>query len=195
MSQIPENPYSAPIVQTSEPIGDYRPGVKLRPQPLATRWQRFAGSVIDSIVLVLGIVPPCVLAGVILAFVYPEYLDADVSSPVVQIIETVVIFIFMLVGFLVINGYLLAKRGQTVGKYLMKTRIVSEDDQLVSLPRVFIFRYLILWLISLIPIFGRLFSLADALAIFRENRKCIHDDICKTKVVMVESPKKSPTSD
>ena len=44
-------------------------------------------------------------------------------------------------------------------------------------------RYVPLWVVANIPFIGGLFALADSLAIFRDTRKCIHDDIAGTKVI------------
>ena len=91
-------------------------------------------------------------------------------------------FIISLV-FLTVNAYLLANRGQTIGKFVMKTQIVSDGGELVPLMPLFLKRYLLIWFIGSLPFVGRLFSLADALVIFRDNRKCLHDEFAGTKVI------------
>jgi uncharacterized RDD family membrane protein YckC len=87
--------------------------------------------------------------------------------------------------FILLNGYLLATRGQTIGKYFMKTQIVSNDDRLVPLGWLLLKRYMPLWVISQFPLVGPIFALANALAIFRAQRKCFHDDIADTKVIQI----------
>ena len=88
--------------------------------------------------------------------------------------------------FLLLNGYLLAKQGQTIGKKMVGTRIVSNaDESLLSLGQVFGLRYLPMYLIALIPLVGNVVTLADCLFIFRKDKRCIHDIIAGTKVVNV----------
>ena len=84
------------------------------------------------------------------------------------------------------NGYLLAKRGQTIGKVIVGTRIVDvADGRVPKLVRSLGVRYGTIWLVSLIPFVGGLLSLLDALVIFRRDRRCLHDLSAGTKVVKV----------
>ena len=79
------------------------------------------------------------------------------------------------------NAWLAATTGQTVGKRALRLRIVDADDG--SNPggwRAVGIRGIANWLISA---FVPLYSLVDALLIFREDRKCIHDHLAKTVVV------------
>jgi len=88
--------------------------------------------------------------------------------------------------FLLLNGYLLAKYGQTVGKKLVGTRIVSHvDERILPLGRVFGLRYLPLSIIAQIPVVGGFVGIIDGLFIFRKDKRCIHDLIAGTKVVNI----------
>jgi uncharacterized RDD family membrane protein YckC len=95
------------------------------------------------------------------------------------IVNTIIGFII----FLVLHGYLLATRGQTIGKALLKVRIVRSDGSQASLPRLIGLRYLPTMAISMIPLLGGLYALLDCLLIFRESRRCLHDNIADTIVV------------
>ena len=91
-----------------------------------------------------------------------------------------------LVGFIifvVLHGYLLATRGQTIGKALLKVRIVRSDGSRASLMRIIGLRFLPTTVISLIPLIGGLYAVVDCLLIFRESRRCLHDNIADTIVV------------
>ena len=44
-------------------------------------------------------------------------------------------------------------------------------------------RYVLPTLIAALPCIGPLFSLVDALTIFRDERRCLHDDMADTIVV------------
>jgi uncharacterized RDD family membrane protein YckC len=85
--------------------------------------------------------------------------------------------------FLVLQGFLLATRGQTVGKTLLKLRIVRSDGSPASLARLVGLRYLPTMVITLLPVLGGLYALIDSLLIFRESRRCLHDTIADTIVV------------
>src|SRR5262249_1994463 len=87
--------------------------------------------------------------------------------------------------FLSIQMILLSLRGQTLGKMAMGIRIVNFAD--ASNPcfrRAVVRRGLVPALIGAIPGFGALFGLADAFFIFGEEKRCIHDLIAGTKVVV-----------
>jgi uncharacterized RDD family membrane protein YckC len=87
--------------------------------------------------------------------------------------------------FLVIHGYLIATRGQTVGKALLKIRIVRSDGSPASFGRIVGLRYLPTSIIAPIPVIGSIYALVDCLLIFRESRRCLHDNIADTIVVTV----------
>ena len=85
--------------------------------------------------------------------------------------------------FLLIHGYLIATRGQTVGKALLKIRIVRSDGSPASFGRIVGLRYLTTSVLASIPIAGTIYGLVDALMIFRASRRCLHDNIADTIVV------------
>ena len=142
---------------------------------LASRWKRLGGALLDSLIAIAVTLPVMMVAGVF----------EQITQGQQRTIGQRVFFLFFgLAVFLVINGYLLAKRGQTVGKKLVGTRIVTNTvGQILSLGKVFGLRYLPLSVIAQIPIVGSLFCLADILFIFRKDKRCIHDLIAGTKVV------------
>jgi uncharacterized RDD family membrane protein YckC len=85
--------------------------------------------------------------------------------------------------FVLINGYLLHTQGQTVGKKLLGLRIVRTNGERATLGRLLGLRYLVGWVIVMIPFVGMIYALADCLMIFRNSRKCLHDNIADTIVV------------
>lgn len=94
-------------------------------------------------------------------------------------------FLFAQLVYLIVNGYLLYKKGQTVGKKLRNIKIVTMDNTLPSFDHVYGLRYFLVYLIGSIPILGGIFSFIDALFIFRDDRRCLHDHIAGTKVIEV----------
>jgi uncharacterized RDD family membrane protein YckC len=88
--------------------------------------------------------------------------------------------------FAAVHGYLLATRGQTIGKMLFGIRIVRPDGSPASLGRVLGLRYGVGYVIAATHISVLMvYSLVDCLLIFRANRRCLHDLIADTIVVKI----------
>ena len=84
-----------------------------------------------------------------------------------------------------LSSYHSILRNYDVGKKILGVRIVRYDNaRNPGFLRVVVLRYLILKPIWMIPILGQLFVLADALFIFGDNRRCIHDLVARTKVIV-----------
>ncbi|WP_051143814.1 RDD family protein [Psychromonas hadalis] len=101
--------------------------------------------------------------------------------------------IYILGGYLLVNGYLLHNYGQTIGKSLLDIAIVSNDGENLGLVKIIFKRWLPIILLSLIPIVGSLLVLACFLLIFRMDKKCVHDHIAGTKVISVAKPTEENT--
>jgi uncharacterized RDD family membrane protein YckC len=84
--------------------------------------------------------------------------------------------------FLLLNGYLLATRGQTIGKVLLKIRITRPSGEAVSPTRLAL-RYGVGFVATLIMVVVWIYSLIDCLMIFRKSRRCLHDEIADTIVI------------
>jgi len=110
-------------------------------------------------------------------------MGSDVETMSTSFTTTLVATVINIGIFLLINGKFLASNGQTVGKKLMGVKIVSLSGGILPLKDVILRRYAPPVLISIIPIIGGIFCLADVLCIFRGDRRCIHDLIAGTKVV------------
>jgi len=89
---------------------------------------------------------------------------------------------------LVIQVWLLTTRGQSLGKLIFGLRIVN--DRTGANPgflRAVVLRWLVPELITtFIPVFGGFFFLVDSLFVFRSDRRCVHDLIAGTRVVLVK---------
>jgi len=88
--------------------------------------------------------------------------------------------------FAVINYRLLEKRGQTVGKWFVGVAIVGLDGSNKGVVHLLIYRYALEMLFGWVPFVGWIFGLADPLAIFGRERRCLHDLIAGTKVIEIE---------
>ena len=86
--------------------------------------------------------------------------------------------------FALLQGYPLSRYGQTWGKRWLGMRIVDMEGNKPDFLRMLLLRYGLGQLISVIPCLGPLFGLTDALFVFRDDRRCVHDLIAGTQVVV-----------
>jgi uncharacterized RDD family membrane protein YckC len=159
-----ENPYAAPEadVTVDEPMN------------LATRGARLGGAIIDMLIAIVIIWPMMYFLG---------YFDRAMEGAT-TIGDEIELTASGFVSFLVIHGYLLATRGQTVGKLVAGTRIVSvADNKILPFHKVILLRYLPLWVVAYIPVIGPIVGLINPLFIFRDDRRCLHDHIAGTRVI------------
>lgn len=108
-------------------------------------------------------------------------LAAAAGRPLAATLLLNVVFGFGL--FVAVHGYLLATRGQTIGKLALGLRIVRTDGSRATFGRLIGLRYGVGNAVIAIPVVGGIYGLVDALLIFRNTRKCLHDNIADTIVV------------
>jgi uncharacterized RDD family membrane protein YckC len=141
---------------------------------LASRWARLAGSLVDGIVSMIILGPVMYFTG---------FWERAMSGEV-PILDTIIYGLLGLVVYLVLNGYLLSKHGQTIGKLVLGTKIISvETNEILPLWKVFVVRYLPLAVLANLPLIGPLIVMIDSLFIFRKDKRCVHDLIAGTKVI------------
>lgn len=87
--------------------------------------------------------------------------------------------------WLLITAYLVWTRAQTVGKALMRIKVVRLDGSRASFARIFWMRNVLNTLPSLIPLVGLFYWLLDSLFIYSDRHRCLHDRIADTMVVRV----------
>ncbi len=96
-------------------------------------------------------------------------------------------FLVMLVAYLAVNLWFMG-RGQTVGKWLLGLRVVSvETGRPLPVGQLLTRRYAPGWIASMLPRVGGVYHLVNLLMIFREDRRCLHDVIAGTQVVIADS--------
>ena len=164
------DPYAPPSAQVAAPV--YSTGLQA---PLADRGSRFVAQLLNGLVMI----PGAILGGFGLATTENEtgtMTGAGIACLILGIVYGLVL--------LVINLRLLASQGQSLGKKWAKVRIVRMDGSPASLGRLIGLRYIINSLIGAIPFIGGFYGLVNILFIFREDRRCIHDLIADTKVVV-----------
>ena len=146
---------------------------------LASLWQRFAAVLIDGIVMFAVLMP--------IAMVFfgglTEYTErAEGGGFLFELGAS----LLGLIVYVAINGVWLARNGQSIGKKIMGTKIVRTDGSKADFQRIILRRYIPYSMVAVIPYIGYLLSIVNILPIFGESRRCIHDRIADTKVIITK---------
>ncbi|NJR43758.1 MAG: RDD family protein [Akkermansiaceae bacterium] len=99
--------------------------------------------------------------------------------------STVVITVLSYALFIAIQWTSLIQTGQTIGKKVVKTRIVTMDGRKPSIQDLLVKKYGFMNAVGLIPVVGALISLLQVCLIFKRDRRCLHDTIAGTQVMKV----------
>lgn len=178
-----DNPY-APPQASHELAADIQ---QHRPYFLASRWTRLAAAILDFFFLALLIFSINFIIEVLgVSITGSASIDAEntiFNTPnalLNQFLDTAV----SSTAYLIINGYLLVKFGQSLGKMICKIQIVSAHTQnRLSSGNVIGIRYVIPQLLNIIPGIGALFALIDILFIFGQSKRCLHDHMAGSIVI------------
>ena len=177
-----ENPYAQPNLVDDGPTTPHDVATQ-DPDALAPRMTRLGAAIIDSILIMVVVVPGMFLSG---------YIQRAATQPP-GFVEQLLMSLAGLVVFLVFNGYPLMTRGQTLGKMITGIQIVDhETTRLLPFYRVWLLRYL--WTLPftiiamLIPgqnddLVVNFAVMIDVLMIFGKQQRCLHDLIADSKVV------------
>ncbi len=151
-----------------------------RKKYLASRSIRLGAWLVDAFLVSIFAVPVYMLVYIALAGVLGlAILSPSEAFVLGEITGTITVF----GTYALLNGYFLVKRGQTLGKMLLRIRIVdAESKEIVSFWRVFVLRWLVWIIIALLPILS-VVALLDPFFIFRKQRRCLHDYLAGTIVV------------
>ena len=150
---------------------------------LASRGRRLLAHLLDSLILGISAVPVFFLlaaAGMLPEGVLKGTARADDELVLSTILTMMVI---SMVPVCLVNLYYLGQHGQTLGKKALSIRIVRPSGELATLGRLVVLRTGLPWIFGMVPFLGGMFGLADALCIFRDDRRCLHDHIADTIVV------------
>jgi uncharacterized RDD family membrane protein YckC len=165
MGEGPElNPFAPPAEYADFPV--LAGGDEWR---LATYGQRFAGAVIDSLLLGIAMIP----GGMIMAAIDKASSDFDLAL--------LAIFLGPLV-LSVFQWIMTARSGKTLGKLMLRTRVVRDG---LGTPPGFVYGVLLRsWLFAVAGAVMSCLGLADAIAIFFGNRRqTLHDRVAQTIVI------------
>jgi uncharacterized RDD family membrane protein YckC len=162
----PDQRYAPPQAQVEDMP------VRSQDGELATRGRRFVAAMVDGL-LAMGATVPVASA-----------LGLDLFAPESQTTWTARLLggVIGLLVFAAIHAYPLLRRGQTLGKMLLKIRIARPDGSPASPGRLAL-RYGIAIPLSAFPHVAQIYAVVDCLAIFRRSRRCLHDNIADTVVL------------
>ena len=156
------NPYAAPRAA----VADHGTGGDTA---LASRGQRLLAAIVDGLLIY-------VFAGSVAVAAY--FMASSVVAWFIAAASVIVVLVW--------NAMLIARHSQTVGKRAVKIRMVRSDGSDASFSRLFFLRGALVLLLWSLPFIGALFWLVDVLCIFREDRRCVHDMMADTKVVLAD---------
>ena len=153
-----------------------RPQAELLAPPLpaavvassASRWLRLGARLLDQLIAALAFIPA------IVALAVGEHGGG------VWFMAGLALTGVLLVALFVVNLIGLDRTGQTLGKRLVGIRILRRDGSHPTLGRSFGLRSFVPGLIAM---FVGPFGLLDALWIFGDERRCLHDLMADTVVV------------
>lgn len=176
-SQSSGSIYNGPPVYGQPSFQPYRYGYSQYTLPAiqhAGRVERLVAAILDTFFIVGAIVLIVVPAAV---------LDGGNGA----VIATILLGLLGVSAVAVAQLVLLSTRGQTIGKKIMRIRIVKQETlENGGFATNVLMRGIVPGLIGLVPYVGPLFSIVDKLFIFGEERRCIHDLIAGT-IVIAES--------
>ncbi|OJH34470.1 hypothetical protein BON30_43375 [Cystobacter ferrugineus] len=138
--------------------------------PLAGRGARFAAVAVDQVALIAPIFV-CMLLGILLS---------NGTGTGLTMLGLGMLGALGVVGY---QLYLLATVGQSLGKRTMGIKVVRTDGTPVDLARLIFLRNVVPAIIGMFT--WNLFNLVDTLCIFTEQRRCLHDHIADTQVIVV----------
>jgi len=162
------NRYAPPAAQ----VADVRAADEAA--PLASRGIRLGAALIDFVVIMLAMFAFSKIVGWDLF---------DTQEPGWQELLRNSVVGFGL--FMALNGVLLLKHGQTIGKRLTGIRITRPDGGAVPPARLIGLRYGIGYLLAVLPWVQMVYALVDCLMIFGASRRCLHDHLAGSIVVRV----------
>jgi uncharacterized RDD family membrane protein YckC len=170
MTRDDQDPYESGIAYSdTNPVAKF--GVQAK---LASRASRLGARLLDGLIGLVILLPIMVLTG---------YFQRAMNNQV-DIVEIALYTVGGFVLYVLLHGYFLATRGQTIGKMMVGVRIVDyESSTLVPLIKLLGLRDLPIMFVAVIPCIGPIVSLVDILYIFGAEQRCVHDLLAGTKVV------------
>jgi uncharacterized RDD family membrane protein YckC len=169
---------------------------KTREIILATRASRLAAKLLDTFFLIaiifIGLVIASISGKMSFADLYIWILEwilekqtGEISSSVNYNPGGFQIFLIILsfIAVIMIQGKLLIRDGQTIGKKIIGIKIINAYTLgKVKWFNIIFIRWIFFGILSVLPYVGNITLFMDVVFIFSKNRKCIHDMLSGTVV-------------
>ena len=154
---------------------------------LASPWVRLVAWIIVALLYFVVAIVALIVTALVFEIEFAMIPLALVSSLILLLLLLVVLLVVFIV-----QAVLLVTRGQTIGKIIMKIRIVDAvTGQHPGWARLILLRTIvnsvIISFLNILPGAGGAYFLVDSLFIFRENHRTIHDLIAGTRVDKVSN--------
>jgi len=143
-------------------------------QDLASRGSRLGASLLDSLIMMLFMIPVMFFTG---------GFDGISEGTQPSLGYNLAMGLLGLIVFLLINFKLLKDKGQTVGKRIVGIKIVDMAGNQATWGDNLTKRYAIFFIPGQVPLIGQIFSIVNVLFIFGKEKRCIHDYGAGTQVV------------
>lgn len=169
----PANPYAPP--SASSDLYEGAPDSEL--QILAERGTRLGAAFLDGLLAIITMSP------VFFSGAWSTRRGFDPGGHLAMFGIAAVLFL----GLMSYQWYLIATLGQSLGKKWLSIKIVKLDGSPVGFVHGVLLRSWITGFLGAIPYIGGCISLVDVLMIFGNERRCLHDQIAGTKVIVAHS--------
>jgi len=167
------NPYAPPQADVAR-----GPGLAPDEYELAGRGLRLLGAILDSL-------PAAIYVAALIYYVLSALEYRFVRESMEEVLLGLALGGLLLLAFQIFQWYLVAATGQSLAKRWLGMQIVRLDGTPPGFLHGVVLRSWILLAIAYIPYLGQLVALVDALMILGEERRCLHDHIAGTRVIVV----------
>jgi uncharacterized RDD family membrane protein YckC len=165
------HPYAPPV--SGGELGAPELGLDGSDHILAGRGTRLAAALIDGGLMLAAALPGGILAGTMAIADSDAGLAAGIALMVVCILA---LAIYQMV--------LISTHGQSLAKRWMGIKIIKLDGSPCGFVHGVVLRSWVMALIGQVPFVGAVVGLVDPLLIFGDERRCLHDLIAGTKVIL-----------
>jgi uncharacterized RDD family membrane protein YckC len=161
-----QNPYAPPSVHAQGPAWAQAFD---QAQPLATPGARLGAHLLDG----------CLYFGAMMVLALPGAALGDEAAGAFGFLGMLALAVY--------QWYLLSTTGQSLGKKWIGVRVVKLDGSPVDFVSAVLLRSWAFYALSFVGgllVVGAILPLVDALMIFGDQRRCLHDHLAGTKVVV-----------
>lgn len=167
----------------TEAMRDLQSGVPLQALDLASIGRRFLAFWLDSMILTAIVAIPIVLIFILVGLPLGMFTGeggekAEAAAGFAMVGLQLVLTFGIMAVWIGYEGWMLSRDGQTLGKKIMKIKVVTPEGTEVARGQAYM-RAALRQIIGIVPCLG----LINYLVAFGQERTCIHDQAAKTRVV------------